>query len=107
MPRSATGDGHRWYARHDLEKTRDKRASGAGVNQETAPILLAITVVGDLCGGPAARLDWTDAGEGRTIDHMMHPTPTVYADLNAVLYELVTTTRAILADNFCGAYLQG
>jgi predicted nucleotidyltransferase len=38
---------------------------------------------------------------------MLNSTPTIYPDLNAVLSELVTTTRAILGDNFCGAYLQG
>jgi hypothetical protein len=38
---------------------------------------------------------------------MLNSNPTVYADLNAVLHELVTTTQAILGDNFCGAYLQG
>ena len=38
---------------------------------------------------------------------MLNAHPTVYADLNAVLRELATTTRAILDDNFCGAYLQG
>jgi predicted nucleotidyltransferase len=38
---------------------------------------------------------------------MLNSTPTIYPDLNAVLSELVTTTQAILGDNFCGAYLQG
>ena len=38
---------------------------------------------------------------------MLNANPTVYADLNVVLHELVTTTQAILGDNFCGAYLQG
>jgi predicted nucleotidyltransferase len=33
--------------------------------------------------------------------------PTVYPELNAVLGELVSGVRAILAENFCGAYLQG
>ena len=33
--------------------------------------------------------------------------PTPYADLNAVLAELVERARALLADNFVGAYLQG
>lgn len=33
--------------------------------------------------------------------------PTSYADLNAVLAELVERARALLADNFVGAYLQG
>ena len=33
--------------------------------------------------------------------------PTPYADLNAVLSELVERARALLADNFVGAYLQG
>ena len=33
--------------------------------------------------------------------------PTPYADLNAVLAELVGRARALLADNFVGAYLQG
>jgi len=33
--------------------------------------------------------------------------PTPYADLNAVLAELVERTQALLADNFVGAYLQG
>jgi len=35
----------------------------------------------------------------------MHPTP--YADLNAVLAELVDGLQAILGDTFVGAYLQG
>jgi hypothetical protein len=38
---------------------------------------------------------------------MLNLTPTIYADLNTVLCELVTTTQAILGENFCGAYLQG
>jgi hypothetical protein len=38
---------------------------------------------------------------------MLNSNPTVYAELNAVLCELVTATQAILGDNFCGAYLQG
>lgn len=33
--------------------------------------------------------------------------PTVYSELNAVLRELVGSVRTILAENFCGAYLQG
>jgi hypothetical protein len=33
--------------------------------------------------------------------------PTAYPELNAVLDELVSSVRAILGDNFCGAYLQG
>jgi len=33
--------------------------------------------------------------------------PTVFPELNAVLQDLVTSTRAILAENFCAAYLQG
>jgi hypothetical protein len=33
--------------------------------------------------------------------------PTPYADLNAVLAELVERARTLLADNFVGAYLQG
>jgi hypothetical protein len=33
--------------------------------------------------------------------------PTIYPDLNAVLRELVASARTILAENFCGAYLQG
>src|SRR5881275_2133794 len=33
--------------------------------------------------------------------------PTVYAELNAVLGELVETVRTTLGENFCGAYLQG
>jgi hypothetical protein len=37
----------------------------------------------------------------------MNPDPTAFAALNAVLGELVTTTQAILGNNFCGAYLQG
>lgn len=41
------------------------------------------------------------------MDLTLNPTPTVYADLNAVLHELGTTTQTILGDNFCGAYLQG
>ena len=38
---------------------------------------------------------------------MLNSTPTIYPDLNTVLCELVTTTQAILGENFCGAYLQG
>jgi hypothetical protein len=38
---------------------------------------------------------------------MSNSHPTVYARLNAVLDELVTAAKAILGDNFCGAYLQG
>lgn len=33
--------------------------------------------------------------------------PTIYPDLNAVLRELVTSQRTLLAENFCGTYLQG
>ena len=33
--------------------------------------------------------------------------PTPYADLNAILAELVESARTLLADNFVGAYLQG
>ena len=33
--------------------------------------------------------------------------PTAYPDLNLVLGELVASVRTILAENFCGAYLQG
>jgi len=33
--------------------------------------------------------------------------PTVYPELNVVLEELLSSVRAILGDNFCGAYLQG
>ena len=33
--------------------------------------------------------------------------PTRFPELNAVLDELVSSVRAILGDNFCGAYLQG
>ena len=33
--------------------------------------------------------------------------PTPYADLNAVIAELVSGAREILGENFCGAYLQG
>ncbi len=33
--------------------------------------------------------------------------PTPFPELNAILDELVDTTRAVLADNFVGAYLQG
>ena len=33
--------------------------------------------------------------------------PTIYPELNAVLRELVESARAILAESFCGAYLQG
>ncbi len=33
--------------------------------------------------------------------------PTPYRELNGVLEELVTSARTILAENFCGAYLQG
>ena len=35
------------------------------------------------------------------------PGPTVYPELNVVLEELVSSVRAVLGDNFCGAYLQG
>jgi Domain of unknown function (DUF4111)/Nucleotidyltransferase domain len=38
---------------------------------------------------------------------MLNSNPTDFADLNAVLGELVVATQAILGDNFCGAYLQG
>jgi hypothetical protein len=38
---------------------------------------------------------------------MLNPNPTAFADLNAVLGELVAATQAILSDSFCGAYLQG
>jgi hypothetical protein len=38
---------------------------------------------------------------------MRNSNPTDFADLNAVLRELVTGAEAILGDNFCGAYLQG
>jgi hypothetical protein len=33
--------------------------------------------------------------------------PTRYRELNAVLHELVTSSREILVENLCGAYLQG
>src|SRR3972149_8399146 len=33
--------------------------------------------------------------------------PTIYPKLNAVLRELVASARPILAENCCGAYLQG
>ena len=33
--------------------------------------------------------------------------PSVYPELNSVLEELVSSVRAILGDNFCGAYLVG
>lgn len=33
--------------------------------------------------------------------------PTNYADLNAILAELVSGARDVLGENFCGAYLQG
>jgi predicted nucleotidyltransferase len=33
--------------------------------------------------------------------------PTIFPELNAVLRELVASVRTILAENFCGAYLQG
>jgi hypothetical protein len=33
--------------------------------------------------------------------------PTIYPELNAVLRELVSSARTILAENFCGTYLQG
>lgn len=36
---------------------------------------------------------------------MVAPTP--FPELNEILDELVDTTRAVLADNFVGAYLQG
>jgi RimJ/RimL family protein N-acetyltransferase len=35
------------------------------------------------------------------------PAPTAYPELNGVLDELVASLRAILGENFCGAYLQG
>jgi hypothetical protein len=35
------------------------------------------------------------------------PDPTRYPELNGVLQQLVEGTQAILAENFCGAYLQG
>jgi RimJ/RimL family protein N-acetyltransferase len=35
------------------------------------------------------------------------PEPTLYPELNGVLDELVTSVRAILGEDFCGAYLQG
>jgi predicted nucleotidyltransferase len=35
------------------------------------------------------------------------PDPTPYPDLNALLRKLVAGARSSLADNFCGAYLQG
>jgi RimJ/RimL family protein N-acetyltransferase/predicted nucleotidyltransferase len=35
------------------------------------------------------------------------PGPTVYPELNGVLDEFVASVRAILGENFCGAYLQG
>ena len=35
------------------------------------------------------------------------PGSTVYPELNAVLDEFLSSVRAILSDNFCGAYLQG
>src|SRR5262245_61749859 len=38
----------------------------------------------------------------------MNPSqPTPYPDLNGVLLEFVTSTQAILGDNFIAAYLQG
>ncbi len=33
--------------------------------------------------------------------------PTIYPELNVVLRELVASAQTILAENFCGAYLQG
>jgi predicted nucleotidyltransferase len=33
--------------------------------------------------------------------------PTNYADLNAILAELVSGARDVVGENFCGAYLQG
>ncbi len=43
----------------------------------------------------------------RSCDNSCVSLPTAYADLNALLEELVASTRAVLGDNFCGAYLQG
>ncbi|HEX7760945.1 MAG TPA: aminoglycoside adenylyltransferase domain-containing protein [Caulobacteraceae bacterium] len=37
----------------------------------------------------------------------VNPSPTPYAELNAVLTDLVTGARTALGDNFVGAYLQG
>src|SRR5437660_2247311 len=37
----------------------------------------------------------------------IHPQPTPYADLNAVLRELITRVQNALGANFIGAYLQG
>ena len=39
--------------------------------------------------------------------HAVNPTPTPYAELNALLAELVSRVRALLGDNLVGAYLQG
>lgn len=39
------------------------------------------------------------------VAHVVAPTP--FPELNAILDELVNTTRDVLADNFVGAYLQG
>src|SRR5215467_9259215 len=62
------------------------------------------------CGRAARRTAWTIPVRRCESDPMLtnlnsHPTP--YADLNTVLYDLVTSAQAILRDNFCGAYLQG
>ena len=38
---------------------------------------------------------------------MMHVQPTILPELNAVLYELVSSAQAVLGDNFVAAYLQG
>src|SRR5262249_61150604 len=47
------------------------------------------------------------AQHGREVKEMANATPTPYADLNTVRHELVSTARAVLGENFCGAYLQG
>jgi hypothetical protein len=38
---------------------------------------------------------------------MLNPSPTTFPNLDAVLDDLVSSTSAILGENFCGAYLQG
>src|SRR5205085_11504228 len=47
------------------------------------------------------------SGRGWRGTGQMAAAPTRFPDLNRVLADLVTGARAILGDNFCGAYLQG
>jgi predicted nucleotidyltransferase len=51
--------------------------------------------------------EWSLKPQRWEIDIMLNSNPTAFADLNAVIGELVAATQAILGDNFCGAYLQG